>query len=167
MAVSTHVKNFTMTAITLVDGTTPTAESLVVALAQGDLQLEGLEEVLREVSKYETRGVFNSAAYTNKKYPTGSFSVKLSQFTDATNGTFLDFLRRTGAFSSNVSTLGTGTGLPYTIDLDIDIEGTDYGDAADHGLLATDVHFNAIGFAEGDPDIINASFEVWGTITPS
>lgn len=164
MAASTFIKNNTMGSITLSDGT-GTPVTLAVPFVNGDFALSGLVPDLREVAKYETKGALTSIAYTNRIYPSGSFSCKFAEFTDATNGTIIDFIRHTGAYSSNVSTQGSGTGLVKTIDLDFDIEGTDFGDDTDHSIALTDVRVTDIGYAQGDPDSLSISFEVLGTVT--
>ena len=161
MAVSSFIKNNTHGAITLSDGT-GTPVTLAVAYDNGDFAISGLTETLREYTKYETRGTFNSAAHTVRKYPTGSFSVKVSQFTDATAGTVLDFLLKTGNFSSNASTIA---GDVYAIDIDFDMEGTDFSDSADHSIAITDAIITDASFAEGDPNTVSVSFEVVGTVT--
>ena len=163
MAVSTIVKNFAAGSLILKDGA-GTPASLSVDFDNGDFSLSGLTKDLREVAKYERRGSLQSVAYGARTYPTGSFTAMMTQFTDSSAGTLADFLLKTGAFSSNVSTQGTGSGLPYTVQLVFTVEGTDFGDSADHTFTLDDCRVS-LDFYEGDPDSFSVSFEVLGAIT--
>ena len=44
------------------------------------------------------------------------------------------------------------------------VEGTNFGDAADHVLTANDVHITSCDIAEGDPNSYTISFTVYGAL---
>ena len=149
MAVSTHVKNSTDGSVAFADGTaTPVSKTL--DYEDGVFALSGFKKVLNAETAYERRGKLCTVRHTTREYPTISLTAKMTQFTDAANGTMMDFLtaKAGSAYSANVSTLGTG--LPYTLDATFTVEGTDFGDSADHTFTCADVLW-AIDFSEGDP----------------
>ena len=47
----------------------------------------------------------------------------------------------------------------------LDIEGTDFGDAADLSITANDCHLSDIGLSEGQPSTLSFSCEVLGAIS--
>ncbi len=92
-------------------------------------------------------------------------SLMVPDVSDGTNVTPLDFIRKKGAYASNVSTT-TALGDVYTIDIVLTIEGTDLGDAADHTFTLEDVDCRA-DFAEGEPNTLTINGTIYGTITPA
>jgi len=163
MAVSTFVKNFTHGSLLLSDGT-GTPVTLTVDCMNGDFSISGLAKILRETAKYESRGLLKSVAHTTRTYPSGSFSAMMTAFTEAiAPGTLADFVLNQAAYSANVSTLGASAQV-YAIDLVVTIEGTDFGDAADHTFTLSDCRCT-IDFAEGDPNQFTLNFEVLGAVT--
>jgi hypothetical protein len=72
-------------------------------------------------------------------------------------------VNRSGAWAAAVSTLGANADL-YTLQIVITIEGTNFGDAADHVLTMNSCRCS-IDFAEGDPNSFTINFEVLGAIT--
>ena len=164
MAVSTVTKNWTAGSVTLRDGTSSPV-SLALDFDNGDFSISGLAKSLREVSKYERRGSFQTAALAARTYPTGSFTAQMTQFSEASGtGTIADFILQQAAYSANVSTLGSGTALPYTIDIVFAVEGTNFGDSADHTFTLTDCR-TTFDFSEGDPNAYSISFEVLGAVS--
>lgn len=143
-------------AISATDGT-PT--SLNLSYTSGDFSISGLSETQRSVVKYETRGQFHGARYTSRTYPTGSFSFYLDDYSDAVTQTALDFFRRQGSYSGNVSTLGAAEEV-YTLDLTLTMtEG-----ANTHTISMTNC-VASVDFSEGEPNQASISFEVLGTVT--
>lgn len=165
MALSSFIKNNTMGSITLTDGTPTTPLSITVDFEQGDFTISGLTpNGMREVAHYEVRGLWRSSARTSRIYPTGSFSIMFTEFSEATTGTLLDFILADGAYASRVSTLGSNYPV-FTCDISITIEGTDYGDAADHTLTLEDCAIVVDSFSEGDPNTVSVSFTCLGDIS--
>lgn len=159
MALSTTVKNFCDGTLTIADGA---ALTFAIPYSNGDFAFDGLSDKWAEVSAYETRGTFNNLRHTTRTYPTGSFSVKMTEFTNVTTGVLTDALAKNGAWNAATGTLGTG--LPYTVNLTFAVEGNDFGDGADHSVVFTKCRCT-FGFAEGDPNTINVSFTCYGTVT--
>jgi hypothetical protein len=121
--------------------------------------------VLNERVAIERRGQFINLAHGARSYPTVSFSCWFTEFGDSGTapGNILTFLQRTtgSAYASNVSTLGSGAKVPYTVDVTYTIEGTDWGDSADHTFTLHDVDFSIDSFTEA-PE--GCSIALTGTI---
>lgn len=160
MALSTFIKNFSHGSLTLSDGT-GTPETLSVSYDNGDFSVTGLSPSLREVAAYESRGSLNSLAHTTRTYPSGSFTAQMAEFSEATTGTLADFILKGGSFSSNTSTV---SGEIYTIDIQLTVEGTDFGDDADATITLSDCYCT-IDFAEGDPNTFTVNFTVYGSVS--
>lgn len=165
MPVSTVVKNFRDGTIQLKDGT-GTPVTLTASIEEGNLKLSGLTHTSKsyERSIYEDRGEFATVRKTKRKYPQVSFSVHLTDISDATAGTIIDFFLKQGQYSTNVSTLGSTTGLEYAINIILTVEGTDLGDATDHSITMSDVICDDCSIEEGDPDTVNFSGRVLDTV---
>ena len=162
MAASTVIKHLYDGAITLADGT-GVPVTLVVPFTVGDLSVTGLAETQSNVVAYETRGTLNSVRHTSRTYPSGSFSFQVADYSDGTDQTAIDFLLKQSSYSANVSTLGSNAEV-YTVDVTLDVEGTDFGDTADHSIALTDCHFT-IDHSEGEPNTVSCSFTCYGSVT--
>ena len=136
--------------------------TLAVAFTQGDLSVDNLMQGSRGVQAYQTRGALHSVRLTTVEFPTVSFSAMLTDLSDATDQTLVDFVLKQNSFSGNTSTL-TGSDV-YAIKVTLTIEGTDLGDAADHTIVMDDVHFT-LAIAEGEPDTVTLSGTVYGAVT--
>lgn len=163
MAISTVCKNFRDGTILLEDGTgTPIA--LTLQFENGDFSIAGLNEGNYEVTTYLDRGELGCIRKTNRSFPTGSFSAHFTDLSDGTEKTLFDLANKTGAFASAVSTLGANADV-MTYDLTFSVEGTDFGDAADHVLTLADVRIDDYSLAEGDPNTQSISFTVYGAVS--
>lgn len=167
MAASTIIKHFTDGTITVKDGTTPSAVTLVIPFTMGDLAISGIAQdaLGRATNAYETRGVLVGLRRGAREYPTVSLSLMLPEVSDSSNSSPLDFIRKKGAYTANVSTTST-IGDVYTIDVVLTIEGTDLGDAADHTFTIEDVDCRA-DFAEGEPNTLTINGTIYGNVTPA
>jgi hypothetical protein len=166
MPISSVVKNFRDGTILINDGTTPTPLALTVQYENGDFSLSGSNYSSTgsvDHTKYLDRGELASVRRTSRTFPTGSFSAMLTDISDASNNTLWDAVNRSGSFAAAVSTLGANADL-YTLKITLTIEGTNFGDAADHVLIMNDCRCS-IDVAEGDPDSVTLNFEVLGSIT--
>lgn len=161
MAASTVIKHLHDGSLTLKDGT-GTPVTLVIPFTMGDFTLSGLQETQRAVVAYETRGTLHTIRHSTRTYPTGSFTLALADFSDATNQTALDFLMQRNSYSANVSTL-TPTEV-YAVDLVWTVEGTNLGDPADHVATMTDC-VCTLDLAEGEPNTLSVSFTMYGDYT--
>ena len=163
MAASTVIKHVTDGSITLEDGT-GSPVTLVVPFTSGDLSVDGLQNSLRAVQAYETRGTLHSVRLAAREFPSMSFSAMLADVSDGTAGTLIDYCLKQGSYASNVTTL-TGSDV-YAIKVTLTIEGTDLGDSADHTIQMDDVHVT-VAVAEGEPDTVTISGTVYGSVVMS
>ena len=163
MAASTVIKHVTDGSITLEDGT-GSPVTLVVPFTSGDLSVDGLQNSLRAVQAYQTRGTLHSVRLAAREFPSMSFSAMLADVSDGTAGTLIDYCLKQGSYASNVTTL-TGSDV-YAIKVTLTIEGTDLGDSADHTIQMDDVHVT-VAVAEGEPDTVTLSGTVYGSVVMS
>lgn len=163
MAISAVVKNFRDGTILIQDGTTPTPISVTVKYEAGDFSISGLNESNTEVTTYLDRGDLGSVRKTSRTFPTFSFSAHMTDLSDATNETLWDAVNKTGAFMVATSTLG-GASDVYCLKVTLTVEGTNFGDSADHTLVLTNCHLT-IDFSEGDPNSFTLNGTVYGTLT--
>lgn len=161
MAASTVIKHLHDGTLTIKDGT-GTPVSLAIPFSVGDFTLSGVQQQQNNVVAYETRGDLHSVRHSTRTYPTGSFSVMLADYSDATERTVLDFLRKSGSYSGNISTL-TPTEV-YAVDLVWTVEGTDLGDPSDHVATMTDC-VCTLDLAEGEPNTLTVNFTMYGSYT--
>lgn len=161
MAASTTIKHLHDGRLTLSDGTA-TPVTLTVPFYMGDFNFAALQEDQRAVVAYETQGVLHTVRHSTRTYPTGSFTLALADFSDATERTVLDFLLKRGSYASNTSTL-TPTEV-YAVDMIWTVEGTDLGDPSDHVATITDC-VCTVDIAEGEPNTLSVSFTMYGTYT--
>lgn len=112
------------------------------------------------------RGQIVGCRKQNDVVTTGSFSINFREFTDASSGSIIDFIMKTGSYSGNVSTGGAGFSDFYMIDIEFRCEGTDHGDTGDHfaNLRKCVCTYD---FAEGFPDTVNITVECYGGIVRS
>ena len=100
---------------------------------------------------------------------TGSFSFYMRQFTSASAGSALDFIKKTGSYSGNTSTGATGAPYveEYAIDIKITVDGGSVGDdSGEDSHTATFARCVATAsFSEGDPNQFTISFECFGGVT--
>lgn len=138
------------------------AISATMQYSNGDFGTSDLGAALREVTHYEARGVITGVRYTTVKPPTFTFTCQATSFTNATAGLALDAVRKTGAFSAAVSTLGANAEV-HAVDCVFTVEGSNFG-GADSTLTAT----NCVGtasYTEGDPNSVSVSLTCYGTVT--
>jgi hypothetical protein len=164
MAISSVVKNFRDGTLTFEDGT-GSPITLIVQYEEGNFSLSGLQEGLTEINTYLDRGVLGSVRKTNASFPTFSFNAYLTDISDGTDTTLPDLVMKTGAYASAVSTLGANADV-MTYKLTWVVEGTNFGDSADHTVILDDCHI-MIDMSEGDPDTFSVSGTVFGTVTMS
>ncbi len=162
MPASTVVKNFTDGSLIIADGT-GTPIDVTVKFANGDFSISGLKKALRETVAYQSRGVLSSVRHTAQTFPTFSFSAQMSEFTSASDNSLADAVLKNGAFASAVSTLGANADV-YTLNLTFRVEGTNFGDSADHSFTLGNCELS-LDFAEGDPNTFTINGTVYGSIT--
>lgn len=163
MAISSVIKNFRDGTLVFADGTTPTPISLTVQYEAGDFSIDSLNEGLVDTTAYLDRGEFATLRKTNRVFPSFSFTAHLTDLSDATEKTIYDLARKTGAWASAVSTLGANADA-FTVKLTFTIEGTNFGDSADHTMVLNDCRVT-VSISEGDPSSFSVSGIVYGAIT--
>jgi hypothetical protein len=162
MALSSVVKNFKDGTILLQDGT-GTPLSLTVAYEQGNFAIAGFKKKLNETVTYLDRGELGSVRHTARIFQTGSFSAHMTEFSDATNQTLCDVIRRQGSYAAAISTLGANADV-YTLKITLTVDGTTFGDASNHTIVLNDCECS-VDFAEGDPNSFTVNFTVYGTVS--
>ena len=164
MAYSTLPKTRRDGVITLKDGT-GTPVTLEVAYEEGNLTFDtpkAAQTVIRD------RGTISTVRKGDDE-PTasGSFSAYFRQYTDGSEaGSILDFINKTGYYSSNVSTGSSGTPFVefYCIDLEYQVDATSLGDDAATSATLTKCVCTA-SFTEGDPSSFTINFTSYGALT--
>lgn len=164
-------KNFTMATIVFTDGTSGTALTHTCDADKGTLQIGDIVPGLRSAADYERKGQWVSSAFTNRRYPSFSLTFNMAKWKDTSTATVTDFILGTSgtSYATRKSTIlpsgGTSGKVPFACDISITIEGTNYGDSADHAAVLTDVRIDSYAFAEGDPNEITVTGVVLGAIT--
>lgn len=164
MAYSTLPKTRRDGVITLKDGT-GSPVTLEVAYEEGNLTFDtpkAAQTVIRD------RGTISTVRKGDDE-PTasGSFSAYFRQFTDGSEaGSILDFINKTGNYSSNESTGSSGTPFVefYCIDLEYQVDATSLGDDAATSATLTKCVCTA-SFTEGDPSSFTINFTSYGALT--
>lgn len=161
MAVSAIQKSNVSGTITMVNGAT----TLAAAYDRGDLTIGPLKAVLNQNNPVERRGRFVGLVTGARIYPQLSFSAWLTQFAEASApGDLIDWILNKDAYSALTSTLGSGT--PYTSDMTYKVEGTDFGDAADHTFTTHDVDWTLDNYTETDSGLfIQISGTIYGELS--
>jgi len=162
MAQSTVIKNFRDGTLVFADNT-GTPLTLPIQYEAGDFSIDNLNEGLVETTAYLDRGEFATLRKTNRVFPSFSFSAHMSDLSDNTDKLLYDLARKTGAFASAVSTLGANADA-MTYKLTFTVEGTNFGDSADHTMILNDCRIT-LSFSEGDPNSFSVAGIVYGTIT--
>jgi hypothetical protein len=162
VALSSVVKNFRDGTLVISDATTPTPITLTVQYESGDFSLSGANEGNTEVTTYLDRGDLGSLRKTNRTFPSGSFTA---HFTDirSTEKTLWALATWSGPFATALSSLTTSDAKTYKT-LVWTVEGTNFGDAADHILTLGDVRIDSVDVAEGDPNSYTINFTCYGTV---
>ncbi len=170
MALSTSIKTSHDATLTLKDGT-GTPVTLAVPVTIGDETISELMAASTVTSEYnetvafEARGKLTGIRHGARIYPSGSFAVQFREFTNATAGAVLDFIRKTGGYASNTSSAPSAFGSDvYLVDLVITVEGTDRGDGADHTITMTDCRMVA-EYAADVPATLTIAWTCYGTVT--
>lgn len=138
-AESSFIKSNVQGTLTLKDGT-GSPITLPLSYDMGDVEIGPLSEELNEAVKIERRGKFVTLQRGKRVYPTIKFSAWCGNLVGGSTsapGTPTEFATRKGAYSANVSTLGANR--KYTINIDLAIEGSNFGDASDETITCKNV----------------------------
>jgi hypothetical protein len=162
MAYSTAPKVRRDGKITLKDGTTPTPISLIVDYEEGNFSFE---QTKADRTIIRDRGTIKSVRKGDDQPLTGSFTIYMRQFTSASAGSVLDFINKTGSYSSNVSSSSTVSTDEYAVNIEFEVDGDAVGDDDGDTTATFDTCICTASFAEGDPNTITVSFECFNGIT--
>lgn len=152
MAQNQIIKNKRDAVITLSDNGGTNTFTVVVEPGDFTCEVPG-----PEVIDFMDRGRFSSGniRYGADQPMTGSFSITVTDISDAGVAILSDF-----CFAEKptawVSTLGS-TADVFTVTIKIAIEGTDFGDSADH-YMSFPYSIVRGSYQEGDPGVITFSF---------
>ena len=150
--------------IQLRDGT-GSPVTLDVSYEEGNLTIDNLND-LRDQTVIRDRGEIVAVRKADQQPLTGSFSFYFRAFTDAEVGGIRDFITGSNAYSANISTGASGS--PYVehfcVDIQYTVEGTDFGDDADHVATLSKCVCN-LSLSEGDPSTYALSFTTYGGVT--
>lgn len=166
MPISDFVKTNVHGSFTLSDGT-GTPVTLTGAYDLGDVAISGLSgPFLNEVVNHERRGNYVSSSYGARRYPQISFSAYLTGEGASAPGSLQAFLMKAAPYASNVSTLGSGR--VYAVKFVLNIEGTDFGDAADWSATFNHCIPTDLSFAEQvDGNRFSITLQCVGSISGS
>ena len=160
MAISSKPKNFRDGTITLSDGS-GSPITLTVQYEAGDFSIDNVMQSQTEVETYLDRGSFHNVRKTNFAPATFTFTATMTDLSDATEKCLWDAVNKSGAFAAGVSRGDTDVWL---LQVGLTIEGTDFGDAADHTLVLDKCHLT-ISFAEGSPNTFTLNGTCFGSIS--
>lgn len=164
MAYSTLPKTRRDGVITLSDAT-GTPVTLEIAYEEGNVTFDtpkAAQTVIRD------RGTITTVRKgDDEPSATGSFSAYFRQFTDgAEAGSILDFINKTGFYSSNVSTGNSGTPYVefYCVDIQYQVDATSLTDTETHEATLSKCVCTA-SFTEGDPSSFTINFTCYGGVS--
>jgi len=161
MAVSSVQKHDLYNAVTISDGTTGTPLTLTLGPWQGTISYtDPLEEEIITYNQRTITGVFKGRSQPID----GQFSVPATCFADASTGAqnILDLVYGTNDFSAVASTQTASYSNFTLLDLAFTMEGTDFGDGADHVATFSDCRLHGVSFSSGQPNEISVSFRCFG-----
>ena len=160
MPVSTVLKNFTDGLVTFVDNTGAPI-SAALKYDNGDFSVSGMRVGMQVTTRYQGRGVFRGSRLGEFEPLAFTITCQMADFTAATGSVNpLDIMRKAGPFALAVSKYGANAQL-MAYNLVFSVEGTNFGDSADHTLTLANCEIETIDFAEGDPN----SFSINGVCT--
>ena len=156
------INNWTDGAFELADGTDPTPLTVSDGYSNGDMSWDGLSPDQAAEQVYKSRGRVVAVRKGDSIEPTFSFSAMLDEFTDTVSGTFVDFAKAIAGtpYENRVST-GTDLGDIFMCTATWTV--TD-SDGTVHRMIATKCSL-AFSTSEGDPNTLNVSGTVYGTVT--
>ena len=138
MALTTVVKTTADGSVSLTDGTPTTPLTLGVRFSNGDINIGGLTNSLRDVTTIVARQKTIGLRKGAPVYPTIAFSLYLTDLGEATSGTVMNWEGKTAPYAARVKTHSIGDLDTYHIKLTI--ESTDHSGAADETINCKDCH---------------------------
>jgi hypothetical protein len=164
MAYSTAPKVRRDGIIKLKDGTSPTPIEITVDYEEGNFSFE---QTKADRTIIRDRGTIKSVRKGDDQPITGSFTIYMRQFTSSSAGSVLDFINKTGSYSSNVSASSAVSTDEYAINIVFEVDGDAVGDSDGDTLATFDTCICTASFSEGDPNTITVSFECFNGLVYS
>lgn len=160
MSYSTIVKTSRDGTIKLTDNG---GTSLTVAFeGEGNFSYDG-DRLADRLPIYDRGQVVGVRKGNDPAFITASFDINLRQLaSDQTNGSVIDFINKTNAYSGLVSTSTTSDF--FTCTLEYSIEGTDVGDLQDSKVVMSEVVLS-YSVSEGMPSTVTITAECYGTVS--
>jgi hypothetical protein len=146
------------------DGSDPVL-SHTVRFDGADFSASGLKPGQRESVVIQGRGKLRSVRRGQRTFPQISFTIEVAEFSEASAGTFLDFLygKAGTPYAARVSQDTTSMDVS-NFKCTLTIEGTDIGDDNDHQLIFNKVEVTEASYTQGEPDTISVTGTVYGDI---
>jgi hypothetical protein len=132
------------------------------SLFDGAATISNIQRKMRDVANYEVRGVHKATRHTARVYPTVTLTIQLANYAGSVDvdgaaevATPGEVFNRLGAWAAATSTLplNRGGGDVFCVDIDVILEGTDLGEAADHSITLKAVR--------GTPQLVVAEPATW------
>lgn len=165
MALSTIIQTSRHGSLTLLDGTgTPITYS--VRFDRGDFSISGLSPDMAEITTFAARHVHIGHAKGAPTYPTVSFSLFVTDYSETGTGTIQDFFHATAStpFENRVSVSSKYDGFAFDIRWDADTD--DDGATAAHTMTCHGVVCTGYDINEGDEGTtITVNGTVYGSST--
>lgn len=146
MATGSVVKQAHDCRIVIKDGA---ALTYTPSLFDGSVTISDLRRKQRDTANYEVRGVFKAKRHTGRVYPTCTLTIQAANYSGSVDvdgatetASPLDVFNRLGTWASATSTLpvNLGGGDVFTVDIEVILEGSDIGEAADHTITLNSVY---------------------------
>ena len=159
MAEIITVKNFRDHTTALSDGTAVTPLDYTLNIVPGSFKYDdpGHDEIL-----IRDQGEIAGTRKGNANPITGSYQAYFRQFTDGSEDALIDFIKAGGNLAAMVTT-GTNAFKDFVhVDLVHTVEGTDFGDSADHVATFSDC-VQKYGYdISGEIAVIDVTFTCYG-----
>ncbi len=142
--------------VVFTDGTAETALSHTLQLDQGNWSMGPLPELLQEEVEVVSRGRVVGVVPGGPVFPEGSVTGQVSEFSDTTDGTLMDFLFATTGtpYADRVSKVADD----YFFHCDVEYHN------GDDVLKFTDCRVLVNQYTEGDPSTIDISIRCRGEV---
>lgn len=146
MATGTVLKQSHDVSIVITDGA---ALTYTPSLFDGEISISNFRRKQRDINVHEVRGQLKGLRHSGRVYPTFTLTIKLANYTGSVDvdgatetATPGDVFNRLGTWAAATSTLATNLGGTdvHCVDVEVQIEGTDIGDAADHTITLHSVY---------------------------
>lgn len=144
------VKSLRDGVLTISDGTTPTANTSTVVLAEGDLSAEETRNVMPILD----RGALSDIKSGDQVPIAISFSFKFHGYEVGTGPNPIEALQQRGGASAWVGTRDASTDV-YCVDLKWELKGKD--GTTEETVTYSDFYWEKLSVKEGDPSMVEAS----------